>query len=275
MIKFLADSSINLTKEFVNKYDITILPLYTRLDDIEREEGFEDSWDEFFNALKTSKNFPKTSQPSLELYEKLFDLYTKDNNQVILFTLSKSLSGTYETANNIAQKYKNQVFVVDTTQVCQSSQLLIEEALQLRDANVSAENIVKKCNELTSKISISFVPQTMEYLKRGGRIGKISAIIANVLNIKPILSFKNGVLTCYKKVIGMQKAISELIASIPKTVKKIFVCYIHESKFIKELEDKTKQAFANTDVNIRVGKIGPVVGSHIGIGAIGLAYIDK
>ena len=275
MIKFLADSSINLTKEFVNKYDITILPLYTRLDEIEREEGFEDTWGKFFDALKTSKNFPKTSQPLLELYEKLFDLYTKDDNQVILFTLSKSLSGTYDTANNIAQNYKDKVFVIDTTQVCQSSQLLIEEAIEYRNANMSAKEIVDKCKELTSKISISFVPQTMEYLKRGGRIGKVSAIIANVLNIKPILSFKNGILSCYKKVIGMQKAIWELISSVPKTVKKIFVCYIHESKYLKELEDKTKQAFANTDVNIRVGKIGPVVGSHIGIGAIGLAYIDK
>lgn len=275
MIKFLVDSSINLKKDFVEANDITILQLYTLLDDIEREEGFEDNWQEFFAALKSSKNFPKTSQPSVALYDELFKKYTQDNNQVIFFTLSKTLSGTYETANRIAQNYPNNVFVFDTTQVCQSSQFVIEEAIEYRKQNFSAQQIVAKCSELVSKISISFVPQTMEYLKRGGRIGKISAIIANVLNIKPILSFKNGILTCYKKVLGMQKAISELIALVPKTVKKIYVCYIHESKFLQELTDKTRQAFANQNVNIRVGKIGPVVGSHIGIGAIGLAYLDK
>lgn len=274
MIKLVIDSTSYIEKEYAQKHDIKVVNLNTTINDYSIEEGFEDNWNTFFDKLKNSKDFPKTSQPTPAEFEGVYNeiLLKNPETEIITITLSQSLSGTYNSARLAAENVnKNKIFVIDSGQTAQSQLLFLEQIIELIEQGKTAKEIFDMQENLRKSVCIQFVPQTMEYLKRGGRIDLLSATIASVLNIKPILSFKNGKLENTKKCLGMQKAISEMVAEIPKTVKKIYVCYIHEAEWTQKLMDKVNQAF-NFGIT-QAKKIGPVIGSHIGIGAVGLAYL--
>lgn len=274
MIKLVTDSTCCVDKEFAKKHNISVVNLTCSIDNFSMEEGFEENWEEFYNKLKSSKNFPKTSQPTPSAFENVFkETFAQNPNaDIIVITISQSLSGTYNSAKLASQINPEKIYVIDSGQTAQSELLFLEEVVELINQGKTAKEIYDMQEELRKRVCIEFVPQTLEYLFRGGRINLLKATIANVLNIKPILSFKNGVLTNSKKCLGMQKAIIDLINNVPKNFKKLYVCYIHEAgEWLNKLINKVNQNF---NLNITEAKnIGPVVGSHIGIGAIGLAYI--
>ncbi len=273
MIKLIIDSAAAASKQFVKDNDIQVVHLTTNLEGITKKEGYEDEWGEFFEKLKTTKDFPKTSLPSPEEFLKAFNKADKDDD-IIVITISKSLSGTYNSAvvARDMYKYPEKVYIIDSGQCAQSELFLVEEVAELIKSGKTIEEVYEIAKVIPTKTQIQFVPSTIEYLKRGGRIGLLSATLASVLNIKPILSFKNGVLTCAKKCLGMGKALGEMIKNVPEKVKKICVCYIHESEFLNTLIKRVNETF---NLNIVEGrKIGPVVGSHIGIGAVGIATLE-
>ena len=278
MIKLIVDSPSCVDYNYAKEHNISVVNLNVELDGITQKEGFECDWTDYFNRLKTSKNFPKTSLPSpedfLKLYNETFNL--DSSAQIIVVTISASLSGTVNSAR-IAKdmtSHPDQIFVIDSGECAQSELILIEEIVNMiENDNKSAKEIAEVAESLKPKLCIEFVPSTVEYLKRGGRMSLLTSALASVLSIKPILSFRNGVLTCKKKCIGMGKALTELIKRKKKNFKKLYVCYIHESEFLNQLITKVNDAFG---LNIAEGKkIGPIVGSHIGIGAVGIAYLES
>lgn len=274
MIKLVVDSTSYISEEYAQKHDIKVVNLTTTLSDYSIEEGYEDNWNTFFDKLKNGKDFPKTSQPTPAEFENVYnDILSKNPEaDIITITISQSLSGTYNSARLAAENVnKDKIFVIDSGQTAQSELLFLEEIVELIGLGKTAKEIFDMQETLRKNVCIQFVPATMEYLKRGGRIDLLSATIASVLNIKPILSFKNGKLENTKKCLGMQKAIAEMVAEIPKAVKKIYVCYIHEAEWLQKIMDKVNQTF-NFGIT-QAKKIGPVIGSHIGIGAVGVAYL--
>ncbi|MBQ2863977.1 MAG: DegV family protein [Clostridia bacterium] len=274
MVKLIIDSPACASKQFVEENNITVVHLSSMLDGVTRQEGFEEDWLEFFEAVKTSSDFPKTSLPSPEQFLEAFAT-ANDGDDILVITISKSLSGTFNAANVAREMYAHpeKVFVVDSNQCCQSELLLVEECVELIKQGLTGKEVYEKALEIATKTRIEFVPTTMEYLRRGGRISLLSATFASVLNIKPILSFKNGVLTCAKKCLGIGKALNEMVKNIPTNLKKIYVCYIHESEVLQHLIDKVNAALKTNIMEAK--KIGPVVGSHIGIGAVGLATLEN
>ncbi len=276
MIKFVTDSTSCVSSEYAKKHNISVVSLTTTIDNYSIAEGFEPSWGPFYQKLKESKNFPKTSQPTPQEFEAVYESAFKadPNAEIIVLTISTSLSGTYNSARLAADSVNpNRIHVIDSGANCQSILLFLEELVALAQSGKTAKEIVEASHEIRNKVCITFVPQTMEYLKRGGRIDLLSATIASVLNIKPILTFKDGKLTNTKKCLGMQKAITELISEVPSTVKKLYVCYIHEAgDWLQKTLEKARNAFSHLTIGEPLN-IGPVVGSHIGIGAVGIAYI--
>lgn len=274
MVRLIIDSPACASEEFVKVNNISVVNLNVMLDGESRKEGFEPTWADFFEKLKNTKDFPKTSLPSPEEFLKAFDEFD-DSDEIIVVTLSKSLSGTYNAACLAKDMAKNpeRIFVIDSGQCAQSELILVEEIVELIKQGKTGQEIFDISQELVTKLCIQFVPSTMEYLKRGGRISLLSATFASVLNIKPILAFKNGVLTCAKKCLGMGKALTEIVRAIPEKCKKIYVIYIHESEFISELIAKVNN---HLKLNIlEAKKIGPIIGSHIGIGAVGVATLAE
>lgn len=270
MIKIITDSTSYMTKEYQVENDITIIPLRVLFEEEEFEEGLPGTFDSFFNKFEKSKSFPKTSQPSVTQFIDAYNKIIDEGNEALVFTISSNLSGTNSVACLARTQCKDpdKITVIDSKNACQATWGFIMETVEMIKEGKSREEIVKKLAEYQENSSVCFVPDTLEYLKRGGRIGKISATIGNLFQIKPILVFKKGNLGCAKKTLGINKAISEIITLIPKNIKRLFIIHISNSKFFEQLKNKLKGLFS---VPTYEGEVGPVVASHIGP-AIGVAW---
>ena len=147
-----------------------------------------------------------------------------------------------------------------------------EEIVDAINNGANCEQVIELINHLQSKLKIQFIPKTLEYLKRGGRICVLGASFATLLHIKPLFCFMDNNLTV-KKSIGQTRAIMECVQSIPKKIKKLAVCYIHDKSNLNLLLDKICQKI--TDTQIETVAIEPVFGVHVGIGAIGVATLEE
>ncbi len=271
-IKLITDSMCNLTTEYAKEHNIDIIRLSTILDDVIRIEGDDGTWTEYYEALKASKSFPKTSQPSpLDMEETFKKALEEGYTDVLYLSMASLLSGTYQTATMVANQLDPQhIHVVDTHQLSLGQFFIVEKAVDMIEAGKDIKEIVSTIENYRDTVTIDFVPVTMEYLKRGGRVSGILATIANVINLKPILCMKANLLTNVKKVFGMMKGIAELVARIPEKAKKAYVLYIHDNALIDKFLAQLKLKRPNTEFVVR--QVGPVLGSHVGIGAIGTAY---
>ena len=276
MIHIIADSTFGITKDFAESNNVEIVNLKLILDDVVTDEGFEENWEKFYYRLKKSKNFPSTSQPSPEDFvEKIRKIYTKDENaEIIILTISQTLSGTINAATLAVNEFSGKKIVaIDSAQAASCGRIMVEEIVDNINNGMSYDDIINTLiPTLKQKLMIQFVPETMEYLKRGGRIGKLSATLASILKIKPIFNFKNGSISITKKVLGIGKAISDMILELPKKLKKLYICYIYDDVNIATIKSKLNA------LNIKengILKISPVFGSHVGIGAIGLASLEE
>lgn len=275
MIHFVVDSTFCVDEKFKQEHDIKVVGLSVLLDGKTYNETNTEHWQEFYEALKTSKNFPKTTQPSPEEFTNTFDeILSKDKDaQIIVLTLTQSFSGTYNCAKMFAESYNGKVTVIDSENACESALLMLEELVKARDEGKSVQQIVDLAEELKPKLSVQFVPTTMEYLRKGGRISLIKSIIANILQFKPIIRTKQNVLSIAKKCFGMKKTIEEMLNMFIGKVKKMYVVYVYESPFLQYIKDRVKTLFSDLDVEAKC--VSPVIGSHVGIGAVGVACLEK
>lgn len=271
MIKIITDSTAYIPEEYLKENNITVIPLRVLMGEEEFDEGLPGSYEVFFEKFTKNKVFPKTSQPSLTQFIDIYNSVIDNRDEAIVFTISCTLSGTFSVANLAKEQCKapEKITVLDSQNCCQTTWGFIMETVDMIKAGKSREEIVEELSKLQVGSQITFVPDSLEYLKRGGRIGKVSATLGSLLQIKPVLTFRQGTLECAKKTIGIQKAISDVIGSIPKNIKRLFIIHIANSKFFELLKTKIKGMF---NVPTYEGEIGPVVAAHIGP-AIGVAWI--
>ncbi len=277
MIKIITDSTAYTPKEYAEKHDITVVPLRYLYKDQEFVEGWPGSYDAFFEDFTKTKIFPKTSQPSLELFVNEYNNALDNGDEVLVLTMSSTLSGTNSVANLAKDECKDpsRVVVIDTGANVQTVLGLVMEAVELRDNGASLKEIVEKINVYMQNSYVSFIPDSLEYLAKGGRIGKVSYTIGSLLKIKPIIIFKRGVLSD-KKCIGMQKAFKELVASIPQKIKRLFVIHIANTKFFENLKNMVNEWLNKNpnkeNIKVYEGEVGPVTAAHVGP-AVGLSWI--
>lgn len=270
MIEIISDTTAYLTKEFIKKNKIHIVPLKYFLNNKEKKEGIM-PFKKFYQQLEESKEFPKTSQPSIDDFLKIYEEILSRGNKAIVFVLSSKISGTYDSAFSAKEQCRRpeDISLLDFQLVAQLTGNLIEEAAYLvkRYRNLETiENILIKSKE---KLEGFFIPDNLEYLKKGGRINKISNFTGNLLNIKPLLVFKDGEIQVDSKIIGMKKTLKVFLEKIPDDFEKLYFVKIGNSKNFEIMEDFVKEKFSNN--NIEYSELGPVLGSHIGKG-IGLVW---
>lgn len=272
MIKILTDSTAYLPTEYAKENDIKVIPLRVLFDDEEFDEGAPGSYDEFFEKFTRTKIFPKTSQPSLQVFIDEFNKVIDDGNEAIIFTISYTLSGTFSVANLAKSQCKepSKITVIDSKSCCQTTWGFIMETVDMIKKGLSRDEIEKEISLLQVNSQITFVPDSLEYLKRGGRIGKVSATLGTLLQLKPILAFRDGELGCAKKALGIAKAIQDVVSMIPQNIKRLFVIHIANTKFFDMLKKQLEGKF--NGVPTYEGEIGPVVAAHIGP-AIGVAWV--
>lgn len=279
MIKIITDSTAYIPKEYAEKHNITIIPLRVLYKGTEFFEGFPGTFDDFFEDFTKTKIFPKTSQPSLETFIEEYNKVIDNNDEAIVLTLSINLSGCYNAATLAREQCKDpsKIHVIDTNCITQTIWGYVMEAVEMIEKGSTCEEIINRINVLIQNSAVSFIPETLEYLAKGGRIGKITATIGSILKIKPIITFKKGILSD-KKAIGMQKAMKDLISSIPKKLKRLFVIHIADTKFYEVLKKMVNDYISKREdkdkIEVYEGEVGPVTASHVGP-AVGLAWIAE
>ncbi|HLS53092.1 MAG TPA: DegV family protein [Tissierellaceae bacterium] len=270
-IKIVTDSTSYISKDYIEKEDVAVVPLNYVFDGETYLEGFKGEFDDFFRKLENSNLFPTTSQPSVGDFHQVFKDALKEYDEIIAIVLSSKLSGTYNSAVLAKDMLEDErVTIIDSETSASNLRFLVEDAVEMAKANKSSEEIIKHINNKKNSMKVFLTAATLEYLKRGGRLSALQSTIGNLLNIKPIIELKDGQLQLLEKVRGKNRATSKIISYIHENVEKISICHIlnleEAEKFKSTLEEKFPKA------SITIDDLGPVVGSHLGPKAIGICF---
>ncbi len=290
MFKIISDSACDLSDEYVSKHDIDIVPFYVSFNEKDYyKDGIEMKRDEFYNRIVNDEGFPKTSLPSVDDYISYFTPYAQKDIPVICITISTSLSGSYNSASTakdiILEDYPNaKITVVNSLANTASQALFVNEVVRMNEDGVDYETAVTKLNGLCENAMIFFTVGSLDYLKKGGRIGKLATMATGKLGIKPIIIMRGGELN----IGGVGRNRSKLLKSIINQVHDYIYSensspddYIYNmgegydseeaAKFLAEAEAAIGFK-TNPELNVL---IGPTSACHTGPHALGLAIIKK
>lgn len=276
--RIIVDSTADLTKE--SKERVQIVPLTVRFGEEEYIDGVTIDHKTFYQKLVETDVLPTTSQATPAAFEELYEQAKAANEAVVVITISSKLSGTYQSALIAAEDYEN-VYVVDSGTVAVGSSILAEMAIRYLDEGMDAAAIAEKLNEDKEKIVIVALVDTLEYLKKGGRISKTVAFAGAVLNIKPVLSVTDGEINILGKARGSKMGNNLLVQEIEKAggidfAKPVMLGYtgLTDVLLLKYIED-SKFLWENELEHIRYTTISSVIGTHVGPGAIAVAFFKK
>lgn len=277
-VKIIIDSTTDLIESVKEK--VEIVPLTIRFDDEEFIDGVTIDHKMFYEKLIESDAIPTTSQATPSAFIPVFDKVKENGDSAVVINLSSKLSGTYQSACLAAADYDN-IYVVDSSSVAIGAGVLVEYALSLVEEGLSAEEIAKKIEEKKNDVIIVAMLDTLEYLKKGGRISAAVAFAGGVLNIKPVVSLENGEIKILGKARGSKQGNNLLVQEIEKAGgvdfnMPLLLGYTGLSDILlkKYVEDSSALwAHAKSELNSSV--IGSTIGTHVGPGAVAVAFFKK
>lgn len=209
-IKLICDSLCDIPMELAEKYDIEIMPLTIIIDGKEFKDGIDMTNEEFYKTMEEIKTVPKTSQATYMQFKEVFDKY-KDEYSIICINGSSQSSGTYQSAVMAKNDTDGDIHIFDTLNLSLGSGQFVIKACQLMDEKLDAQTIIHELEALRESVNLFFVPDSLEYLKRSGRVSVTTATIGNMLSLKPVFSMKDGNISLVTKVRGKKHVIHTLI----------------------------------------------------------------
>ena len=207
MLKVFVDSGSSIKQYEKEEYNVEIIPLKIILGDKEYLDGINLENDVFYDYLKNNKVFPKTSLPQLDVLEEQVNQLTKEGHDVIIITISSEISGTYN-AIRLLFNDNDKVHLVDSRCAVGGIRLIVDEINNNR--NLEVKDILLKVNDLIPRIRIAAIPETLEYLHKGGRLSTKEYILGTAIHLKPLIGFENGKVKMVGKAIGLKRAMKAL-----------------------------------------------------------------
>ena len=276
-IQIVTDSTCDLPQKLIEEYNIHVIPLNIHFAEKVYKDGIDLTTENFYQLLESSDQHPTTSQPSPGEFMKLYKKVASSGDDIISIHISSELSGTYQSAvlatNMISESEDDiNIHTVDSRITSTSLGMLVLEAAKMANKDEDINSILKKLDKLKNKIKTYFMVDTLEYLEKGGRIGKAQALVGSLLNVKPILTLEEGIVVPLKKVRGRKKGLNYIIELIEKEFKdeKVNIAIMHANtpdeteKLVKSVKEKI-----NYNEKI-VSELGTIVGTHAGPGTIGI-----
>ena len=215
MFRIISDSGCDFTKEEVQRHGIDIIPFYITFDQKNfLKEGVDITKEEYFNRLLSDKNlYPKTAQPSPQDYIDVYTPHLEAGKDIICVTISSKLSGTYNSATLAADTIRDdfpdrKIIVIDSLNVAIGQGLLLREIIKMRDKGYSLTETVRIAEEVKKTIRISFTLDSLEYLRRGGRVGPTTALVGGILGLRPILQVVDGAVDQLDSVRGKKNSLN-------------------------------------------------------------------
>ena len=275
-VKIIVDSTADLQPEIAAK--VGIVPLSVHFGDREYVSGVNITPQKFYEMLVESDELPTTSQPAPYLFAEAFEKAVSEGFEVVCLTCSGKLSGTNQSANIAAAEFDGKVHVVDSQTIAISLGILVEYALQLVERGLSAEKIVLKLLRKREKVRLLALVDTLEYLKKGGRISSTVAFAGGLLNIKPVITVAEGEIKLLGKARGSKQGNNLLVQEIQKAggvdfTMPLMLGYtgLSDALLQKYIQDSAALWEGNVE-NLPVSIVGSVVGTHAGPGAVAVAF---
>lgn len=279
-IKISSDSTCDLGNELIERYNIGITPLSVILGDKVYTDGVDITPQQIFDFVKATGNLPKTAACTEEAYAEYFAEFLKGNDAVIHFNISSKASVTNRNAAEAAKRFKGKVKVVDSLALSTGQGLLVLKACDLAAEGKSPDEIVAATEALRPKVNTSFVPDSLEYLHKGGRCSLAALMGAKVLKLHPMIEMSEGQLYASKKYMGgltrcLKNYVNDLVAEYPHYDSTR--CFITHSCCEKEVVDMVRglveNSFSFDEIHETVA--GGVITGHCGKNTLGVLFISE
>lgn len=279
-IALITDSTSDLPREIQEKYNIEVLPLHVIYKDAEYRDGVDITPEEVYNSL--SREVPSTSLPStgkiLELFQRLKEEGYRD---VLSIHISSGLSGTYSMIKNLEENAKQiglRLHVIDSKSISMGLGFLVIKAAQLIESKTPLNEIIKTLDRFKREVKVFFVLKSLEYLRKGGRIGLVEGTLGDMLSIKPIISVNSeGIYYTIAKTSGRKSSIRKLIEIVKGAIGKsrVRVAVMHGNALDEAMEILNSIKDEVNTTYIFAGQVGPVVGVHTGPGLVGIGFCPE
>ena len=278
-VRIIIDSAVDIDPKLKNRF--TIVPLTVHFGDEEYLDGITINHKQFYEKLIESDILPTTSQAPPIAFAEVFEQVAAAGDTAVVITIASQLSGTFQSALVAAQDYEGKIFVVDSRTAAIGSGILAELALNLARGGASAAEIFDKLLVMRDRICLVALLDTLEYLKKGGRISKTAAFAGNLLSIKPVITIKDGVIHTLGKARGSKQGNNLLITEIQNAGGVDFdlplllgYTGLSDAMLNKYIEDSVDIWQGNAD-ELATTAIGSVIGTHAGPGAVAVAFFKK
>lgn len=280
-IKIVTDSTSYIPSEYIEKYDIKVVSLNVIMNGVsKREVDIDNKY--FYKEMNESNEVPKSSQPIPQEMIDVFKGIVEVGDSIVGIFLSSKMSGTYSTANMvkemILEEYPNSdIHILDSKTNCMQMGFAVIEAAKASAEGKGIKEVISIAEHVFNNSRFLFTPETLDYLKKGGRIGGAAALFGNIFQIRPILTVVDGETSVFKKLRTRKKVIDEIVKEVLADIKAnglgdVIVHHINCEedglKLAKVLEEKLSR-------KVGIQSIGPVIGLHVGPGSIGIAYYTR
>ena len=279
--KIIIDSASDISSKEAKELGILMIPVEVNFEGKDYLDGENLSCSEFFEKLETCSSLPKTSQISPARYSDYFEKIVNDGDDAVVICLSSKLSGTYNSAKLAAENYNEKIQVVDSLNACIGERVLCFYAIELLKNGCNAKDIAIELEKVKGKVKVYAVLNTLKYLKKGGRISPLVAFAGELMGIKPVVGVIDGEVKLVSKAMGFKKGNKALVDFYSKTngidYTKPYVLGFsgNDQAYVNDFANEYEKTLLGNNKSFDKYYIGCTIGTHIGPGAIAIAYIEK
>lgn len=273
MFVIITDSTAYLTRREAQRLGVRVLPMSYSVGGMALSEGFLDENGRFRDLVTQNPRGTHTSQVTMGAFLGAFNEELRKGNDVLCLTISSRLSGTYANALIAAREMRaDNIVVVDSLSTAAGLRFLVEHAAALSEAGASPQEAAEQLEAMRDGVGIALSVDDMEALRRSGRLGFVRQSVGTILNIRPILLCKNGTVVSNGVTRGMHGQITELVRCIPRDATRIELQYATHRPMVQTLENAVCDVFS---CPIHTSAIGPVLAIHLGLSAVGVAWMRE
>jgi DegV family protein with EDD domain len=270
-VAIVTDSTSDLPPQLAGTRSITVIPLTLNFEGKALLDGVDIRPDEFYRRLPSAGTHPTTSQPSAGRFAEAFSSLLADHDAVVSIHISEKLSGTYESARQAAEMTDpKRIRVIDSENVSMSLGLLALTASALASSGAGADAIEAKVLAMRRHVQTYFSVATLEFLRRGGRIGRASALLGSVLQVKPVLCIRDGLVTPLERVRTFERALNRIVELTREVDRGQGVCVIVGHADAEADAERIAGELDSIAETLMIQPLGPVVGAHAGPGVVGV-----
>jgi DegV family protein with EDD domain len=276
-VKIVTDSTSDLTPEITSELGITVVPLSVHFDGVAYRDGIDLTTQDFYRKLEQSKTLPTTATPAPGIFAEVYDQLAEETDEILTITISSKLSGTYKSAveGKEVRKSKTRLEIIDSLSAISRLGLITIAAAKAAQAGGSLDEVIEVTHSSMRRVDMRIVFDTLEYLKRGGRIGTAQAFLGSMLKMNPILTIKDGSTEAVTRVRSRAKAM-DYLCDFAMSFSHIEEMAIEDATTPDEVEiliERLNSVFPGE--RIYRMKVSPVIGTHVGPHVLGISVLPR